>query len=172
METKEEKLERLRKERNAKILSKKQCQEYVFDGTTIKLANCVNSKILHVGMIVRIKKPDNTYRRGIVEYIKIVNQLPEIGVICGKKNIKFIKTYNDVYPDNKIEDILKWEEIEVPERLTKMSTSNLLREFRKFKYFLINTNEAEAYKKELYLREHIGETNAKAQKNNRKKKSK
>lgn len=165
METSEEKIERLRTERELEILKKKYQNEGFYLNDIGELSRYGWGKnILHVDMIVKIMKPDKTWRRGIIEYIKLENGFPRIGVICGKNKIKFEKTWRQVVPDNTIEDIVAWENLEVPERLKKMTTTRLLTEFRKRKKSLRNNEEELIYKKELYLREHVGQTNSVEQK--------
>lgn len=171
METREQKIERLRAEKEEKEALKKKYRNEEFelnDGFLSRYGWGEN--ILHTGMIVKVLKPDKTWRRGQIEYINLENGIPKIGVVCGKNRIKFEKKWGEVVADQRIEEIILWEKIEVPERLKKMSTANLLREYRKMKLF--DTDEGMAYKKELYLREHIGPTGAKVQKEIRRKKAK
>lgn len=127
--------------------------------------------ILNVGMIVRVKKPDNNWRRGEIEYIKLEDGFPKIGVICGKNKLKFEKSWNEVKPDKTIENIIVWENLKVPERLKKMDTVRLLTEFRKRKRYLLTSEKGQYYRKELYLREHVGQTNEKTRKEIRRKKA-
>lgn len=171
METKEEKIERLRAEKEEREILKKKYQNEEFelkDGCLSRYGWGEN--MLHEGMIVKVLKPDKTWRRGQIEYIKLENGVPKIGVICGKNGIRFEKSWGEVVRDRRIEDIVLWEKLEVPERLQKMSTANLLREFRKLKMFY--SDEGMVYRKELYLREHVGPTGAKVQKEIRRKKAK
>ena len=49
--------------------------------------------------------------------------------------MKFEKLWGEVVPDNTLQNIAKWEGIEVPERLKKMDTVRLLTEFRKKKAY-------------------------------------
>src|SRR3989304_4358618 len=143
METSEEKLDRLRKERELEILKKKyKDEEFYLD------------------------------EKGEIEYIKTENGFPKIGVVCGKNKVKFEKKWGEVFEDKRIEDFIAWENLEVPERLKKMDTVRLLTEFRKRKRYLRNTDEELVFKKELYLREHIGQTNAPMQKKIRQNKAK
>ncbi len=128
--------------------------------------------ILYFGMIVKVMKPDKSWRRGEIEYLKIENNLPKIGVLCGKNKIKFEKNWEEVVQDKTLEHIASWENLEVPERLQKMDTEKLLKEFRKIKQRIRNTQDEEIYKKELYLREHVGQTNSFAQKKIRQNKAK
>jgi len=166
METSEEKLDRLRKERELEILKKKyKDEEFYLDEKGGLSRYGWGENILYVGMIVRVKKPDNTFRKGEIEYIKTENGFPKIGVVCGKK-------WGEVFEDKRIEDFIAWENLEVPERLKKMDTVRLLTEFRKRKRYLRNTDEELVFKKELYLREHIGQTNAPMQKKIRQNKAK
>ena len=173
METSEGKIERLREERENSILKKRHAKEGFYLSNTGGLSKYGWGKnILYVGMLVLVKKPLGGWRKGEVEYIKLENNLPKIGVICGKNNVKFEKKWGEVVEDNRIEDIIAWENLEIPERLKKMDTTRLLTEFRKIKRRIRETNEELIYKKELYFREHVGQTNAIAQKKERQNKAK
>jgi len=133
--------------------------------------------IFFPGMNVLVKKPDNiNWRKGEIDSIRLVNEEAVITVVCGKNRIKFEKSFFEIKPDNRIKDIFEWDTIEVPERLKKMDTFKLLKEFRKRKNghrrSRLSNDEQMVYKKELYLREHVGQTNAVIQKEIRRKKAK
>lgn len=155
-ETSEEKLERLREERKQEMLAKYRNEEFYISDTGGLSRYGWGKNIFFSGMPVKVKKPDGTWRRGEIEYIKIENKLPKIGVVCGKNKIKFEKTWGEVTPDKTLEDIALWENLQVPENLRKMDTVTLLKRFKKIKKSIRNTEEEEIYKKELYLREHVG----------------
>jgi len=180
VDTQEEKISRLRQERENSLKEKYRKEEFYFNETGGLSRYGWGDNILYVGMVVRVRKPqklfeikpnEQMWRRGVIEYIKLENNVPKIGVVCGEKKLKFEKTYGDVMPDNRLEEIIAWQNIEVPERLKKMTTMRLLTEFRKTKKSLRNTDEELAYKKELYMREHIGATDSKVQKKIRQKKA-
>jgi hypothetical protein len=177
METREEKIERLREERELEITRKNFLLEKFYISKSGGLSrHGWGQDFFEVGMCVKVTKSNfgvgQGWRRGIIEYIKIINGVPKIGVICGKAKLKFEKMLGQIIPDNTLKNICKWESLEVPERLTKMSTERLLIEFRKRRKGIHGTDEEEMYKKELYLREHVGQTNSIAQRINRKKKAK
>jgi hypothetical protein len=172
-ETKEEKIDRLRAEKELDILKKKYCnEEFYLSGTGGLSRYGWGKNIIYVGMLVRVVKPNGAWRRGEVEYIKLEDNIPKIGVVCGKNKVKFEKNWGQVIPDNRIEEIMAWEGLEVPERLKKMSTPSLLREYRKLWRFRGDEEIRMTYKKELYLREHVGDTNEPAQKKIRQKRAK
>lgn len=167
MESKEEKINRLRAEREEKILSKKNLNKEFYFNTSGALCRKTNygEEKMFVGMPVRVLKPDQTYRNGIIDSFKIENGVPKIIVVCGEKKIKFEKNWFQVCPDDRLKQILYWEKIEVPERIRNLSTSKLLREYRQFAgHTDYGYPNDEVYKKELYLREHVGGTNKRAQK--------
>ncbi len=178
MESKEEKLERLRAERELQLKEKYKNQEFYINDTGGLSRYGWGDNIFYVGMIVKVIKPDNTWRKGEIEYINLENNYPKIGVICGKNKIKFEKTWGQVVADDRIEQIVSWENVEVPERLKKMSTIRLLSEFKKVKksyhraYYKPGEDILLVYKKELYLREHIGHINASVRKKIRQKRAK
>ena len=188
MESKEEKLNRLRKEREDKINEKhhpEMDEKYRIDsnGSLVgydmlskygeKFSMRANGnyhiedKILFESMPVKITKPDKTFRKGHIEKIRFENKEPVITVVCGKNKLKFDKKFNEVFPDDSLENFIKLENIEVPERLKKMSTENLLLEFRRFKSEFNGQFrdgygiEGDVYRKELMTREHFGATNSK-----------
>lgn len=168
IETAEQKIEHLQKERDEKILAKKYRDEEFYLEENGNLSRYGWGKnILYVGMPVKVKKPDSAWRKGLIDYIKLedtsVGKRPKIGVICGKDKLHFEKSWGEVVEDKTIEKIVQWETIEVPERLKKMSTYNLLREYRRIRRSIRNTDEEYFYTKELYFREHVGETNVKTQ---------
>jgi len=175
MESPDEKIERLRKEREETLRQKYLNEDFYLSETGGLSRYGWGENLLYVGMMVRVKKPSKSkipgWRNGIIEYIKIENKTPKIGVICGVKKIKFEKSFYEVSPSNQMQQIVLWEGIEVPERLKKMSTFQLLSEFRKRRKDIRNDEEEQWYKKELYLREHVGTTNKKIKKQLRQKKS-
>jgi len=180
MESKEEKIERLRKERELEILKKnyKENKFYLSENGGLSRYGW-GDNLLFVGMPVRVSKPDNTWRSGVIEYFNVENEnSPKIGVVCGKNKVKFEKTFNQVIPDRTLQEIVEFEKIEVPEKLQKMPTRQLLTEFRKMRKFYHsdydddNIELEKAFKKELFLREHIGSTSEKTRKEIRRKKAK
>lgn len=172
MESKEEKIEKLRKERQDALRKKYLTQEFYINKTGGLSRYGWGDNIFYIGMLVKIYKPDKTTRRGEIESISISSDgLPKIIVVCGKNKVKFEKTWGQIFEDKTILQIVEWENIEVPERIKKMDTFKLLTEFRKRKKRIRNTDEEMIYKKELYLREHIGNTNALVRKKIRQKKS-
>lgn len=178
MESKEEKLEKLREERELEILKKNYKENKFYLSNSGGLSRYgLGENILFVGMPVKVIKPDNNWRNGVVEYIIVENEnSPKIGVICGKNKVRFEKTFFQVVPDRTLQDIASWENIEIPEKLQKMPTKQLLTQFRKMRSYGYSYEEAEklekAYKKELFLREHIGPTDSKVRKEDRRKKAK
>jgi len=178
MESKEEKLEKLRKERELEILKKNYNKFYLSEIGGLSRYGW-GENILFIGMPVKVKKPDNTWRNGVVQYFNVENEnFPKVGVVCGKNKIKFEKRFSEVVPDRTLTEICEWENIEVPEKLKKMPTKQLLTEFRRMRRFYHsdyddnNINLEKAFKKELFLREHVGPTSAKTRKEDRRKKAK
>ena len=185
MESKEEKLEKLRKERDLEILKKNYKENKFYLSKSGGLSRYGwGENLLFVGMPVRVKKPDNTFRNGIVEYLNIEDEnSPKIGVICGKNKVKFEKTFNQVIPDKTLQKLAEFENIEVPEKLQKMPTKQLLTEYRRMRTYTYHFNNynwsdlsgedlKKAFKKELFLREHVGPTSEKTRKEDRRKKAK
>jgi hypothetical protein len=170
VETKEEKLKRLRFEREQKNIRKNILnKEFYFDeigNLCRKTEYGEDLKKLYVDMPVRVVKPDGNYRNGVIDSIKIEDKIPIIVVVCGQNKIKFEKNWFQVYPDNRLDEIKVWEGIEVPEKIKNLSTPRLLREYR-----LCRRQLESVYKKELYLREHVGSTNKVAQKKIRQRKA-
>lgn len=168
MESQEQKIEKLRTERQEALRQKYLTQEFYINKTGGLSRYGWGDNIFYVGMLVKVYKPDKTTRRGEIESISIgVDGLPKIIVVCGKNKVKFEKTWGQLFEDKTILQIVEWEKIEVPERIRKMDTFKLLTEFRKRKKSIRNTDEEMIYKKELYLREHVGNTNAPVQKRKR-----
>jgi hypothetical protein len=167
METKEEKIQRLRDERESMRLTKNSNAHFLVksDGNLYvkHYSDPVYTQILHVDMRVKVKKPDNTWRKGIVEYIRIEQNGPVIGVVCGSK--RFEKGIHEVVRDNKLEQMIKWWEVEIPDNIKKMPTEKLLRQFRKYiqtHHDLKHQEEIEIiYRAELAQREHFGSTDKK-----------
>jgi len=180
MESKEDKLEKLRKERELEILKKnhKENKFYLSESGGLSRYGW-GDNILFIGMPVKVSKPDKTWRNGVIEYFNVEDETyPKIGVICGKNKVRFEKTFGQVIPDKTLQEIANWENIEVPEKLQKMPTKQLLTEFRRMRKFYHSDYEdddiqlEEAFKKELFLREHVGPTSAKTRKEDRRKKAK
>jgi hypothetical protein len=184
IETKEEKLQRLRDERDAAITLKhtKGQDKYHLNKDGVLYVERYQYKgkhwfhepvneIFHIEMRVKIKKPDNSWRRGIIQYIRMENGSPVFGVICSK-TAQFEKGIQEIRHDDRLEKIIDWAKMEIPERLKKLTTSQLLREFRKTRSYLYRSGEYEIYRAELAMREHVGPTGKKEQKKNRQEKIK
>ena len=123
MESKEEKIKRLRLEKEQNIFKKKsfaESKEFYFDDTgNLCRKSEFDTKKLYIGMLVRIRKPDGNFRNGLINSIQIENKTPKIIVVCGDKKIKFEKNWFEIYPDNRLNEIVEWQNLEIPERLKK-----------------------------------------------------
>jgi len=166
MESKEEKIQRLRDERESKRLAKNSNAHFMLNDGNLYVkhySDPVYAQILHVDMRVKVKKPDNTWRKGIVEYIRIEQHGPVIGVNCGSK--KFEKGIYEVVRDNKLEQMIRWWDVKIPDSIKKMPTEKLLRKFRKHIQTYRGLEQQEEieiiYRAELAQREHFGSTDKK-----------
>jgi hypothetical protein len=178
----EQKLQRLREERDKAIAKKRSYQKHpdkyrlTKDGVLyieryIERFQTSDKEIYHVDMRVKVRKPDASWRSGIIKYIRLEKGIPKIGIICSK-TAEFEMDIADVRYNNRLEKIIEWADVKIPERLKKLTTPQLLREFRSQRSYLYRSGEYEIYRAELSLREHVGPTGKKEQKKKRQEKIK